>query len=66
MKNWLKQQVTEVTAWVGLYLVIIAFLNEPFWLNIVAGVLLIAADDQKVSNWIKSVAPSLQAKIDKV
>jgi hypothetical protein len=64
MKNWLKQQVTEVTAWIGLYLIIIAFLNEPYWLNIVAGIALIFIDDTKASAFVKKHAPWLQSKID--
>ena len=66
MKAWLKQQVTELTAWAGLYIIFTGFVNLPYWLDVAIGVMLISTDDIKASNLIKSVAPRLQKKIDEV
>lgn len=66
LRNWLKKQVTEMTAWAGIYLFAIAMLNEPYWLNIVIGVLLISIDDEKARAFVQRCVPWLQRSIDKV
>ena len=66
MKDWLKQQVTELTAWAGFWLIVTGWLNTPYWLDFVVGVLLISIDDTKAANWLKKVSPKLQKKIDEV
>lgn len=66
MKNWLKQQVTELTAWAGFWLIITGYINTPYLLDFMVGILLIGIDDQKAANFIKKVAPWLTKKIDEV
>lgn len=66
MKNWLKQQVTELTAWAGAYIIFTGFVNLPFWLDVAVGVLLISIDDKKAANFIARMAPKLHAKIDDI
>lgn len=66
MKEWLKKQVTELTAWAGAYIILTGFVNLPYWLDVAIGVLLISIDDQKAANFIKKVAPWLSNKIDQV
>ncbi len=63
MKNWLKQQATELTAWIGLFMIVGAFFlpNSAF---IIIGIILIATDDKKASAWIAARAPWVQNKID--
>lgn len=66
MKNWLKQQVTELTAWAGFYIILTGFVNLPYWVDVAIGVALISIDDVKAANFIKKVAPWLTKKIDEV
>ena len=55
MKNWLKQQATEVSAWAGLALVLAPL--SPHWaIPVVAGVLAIATDDVKAAELAKKAA----------
>ena len=63
-KNWLKQQVTELTAWAGLYVIFTGFFNLPFWFDLLIGILLISIDDTKAATFIKAKVPWLHRKID--
>ena len=63
MKNWLKIQVTEVTAWLGLFLCLSVFFT-PDWVTFLFGVLLIAIDDKKAAAWVASWGPWWSKKID--
>ena len=65
MKDWLKQQVTEFTAWSGFFICASVFF-VPDWVTFCMGVLLIAIDDEKASAWVKKISPWAQSKIDKV
>ncbi len=63
MKNWLKQQVTEFTAWIG-FLICLSVVFLPHSITFFLGVLLIAIDDEKAAKLVKSWAPYWQKKID--
>ena len=60
MKKWFLLQLTEVSAWIGL-MVILAALFAPTGYQIALGVLLIATDDEALKNWIAKRSPKLQA-----
>lgn len=62
-KTWLKQQATETTAWVGLIMIVGAFLF-PRSVFVFLGIVLIAVDDNIVQNWLKKVSPTFAAWID--
>jgi hypothetical protein len=66
MKNWLKQQVTELTAWAGLWLILTGWLNTPYMLDFAVGILLISIDDAKAAAFLAKYSPKLQKKIDEV
>lgn len=63
MKDWLKKQATELTAWIGAFLIVGAFFL-PRSAFIIIGIILIATDDKKASAWISEKAPWAQKKID--
>ncbi len=65
MKDWLKQQATEFTAWTGLVLIVGAFFF-PRWVFITLGIILIAIDDEKAKAWAKNKAPWVSKKIDEL
>lgn len=62
--NWLKQQLTEVSAWAGLFLILSHFM--PMTLTIVLGVLAIATDDTKAKEVAQSVGKWFGEKLDQV
>lgn len=64
MRSWLKQQVTEVTAWAGLYIILIGFVNLPTMVDVLIGVTLISIDDTKAVNFLRKITPWLHKKID--
>lgn len=63
MKNWLKQQVTEFTAWIG-FLICLSVFFTPDWITFLFGILLIAIDDEKAKAWVAKVTPWCHRKID--
>ncbi len=65
MKNWLKQQATEFTAWTGFCLVLGAFFF-PRWAFVTLGIILIAIDDEKAKEWAKKRAPWISKKLDEM
>jgi len=65
MKNWLKKQVTEITAWIGFFgLISVFFISDT--LTALFFVLLIAIDDEKARAWVAKIAPWASKKIDEV
>lgn len=64
MKNWLKKQLFEITAWTGFILILCA-LFAPRIIFIILGIILIATDDEKAKEWVKSKAPTLSDIIEK-
>lgn len=65
MKDWLKQQATEFTAWIGFIICICAFV-APEWVVFTLGVLLIAIDDVKAAEFVKKIAPGVSNRIDRM
>lgn len=65
MKEWLKQQVTEFTAWSG-FIICASVFFTPDWFTFLLGVLLIAIDDVKASEWVRKISPWAIKKIDDV
>ncbi len=65
MKAWLKQQVTEFTAWTGFAICICSFF-APAWVIFTLGVLLIAIDDVKAAEFVKKIAPAATRKLDRM
>lgn len=63
MKDWLKLQVTEFTAWAGFFICASVFF-VPDWITFLMGAFLIAIDDKKASAWVKRISPWAQQKID--
>jgi len=65
MKNWMKQQVTEITFWAGLVMVVGYFIL-PKIIMLIVGVLLIAIDDVKARKWIDERKEKASAFIDRL
>ena len=65
MKKWLKQQVTEFTAWIG-FLVCVSVFFTPDSVTFIFGVILIAIDDKKAAAWVAKISPFAQKKIDEL
>lgn len=63
MKKWFLLQLTETTAWIGLF-VILAALFLPRSYIVILGAILIAVDDNIVKKWIAKISPRLAAKIE--
>jgi len=65
MKNWLKKQATEFTAIMGFSIILMYFFAPDFF-QLIAGVILIAIDDEKAKAWMVKLTPRLQSTIDKI
>lgn len=65
MKTWIKQQLTEMTAWAG-FIICFSVFFTPDWFIFILGVLLIAIDDEKAKRFVAWAAPSLSRKIDEL
>lgn len=65
MKNWLKQQITEMTAWGGAIICASVFFT-PDWVTFSIGAVLIAIDDEKAKKFITWAVPGLSKWIDEV
>lgn len=65
MKTWLKQQLTETTAWAGFLMIVGSFLF-PRSLFIGIGIALIAADDDIVHKFLTKISPRLGEWLDEV
>lgn len=63
MINWLKQQLTELSAWVGFLMIIGAYVF-PKTLFVVIGILLIATDDTKAKEFFGKIGARLSKEID--
>ena len=63
MKTWIKQQLTEITAWSG-FLLIVSALIAPRWFILLLGILLICWDDKAASAFVAKRAPWLARKVD--
>jgi hypothetical protein len=58
MNDWLKRQLTEITAWAGFF-VVLAALFAPRWVLVAIGVLLICWDDQSAAAWVRKQTEKL-------
>ncbi len=65
LKTWIKQQLTEMTAWAG-FIICASVFFTPDWMTFVLGVILIAIDDEKAKAWITWAAPWLSKKVDAI
>lgn len=65
MKNWLKQQLTELSAWAGFLMIIGAYLFPPT-LFVIIGILLIASDDTKAKEFFNKIGLRVSKEIDNV
>ncbi len=63
MKNWLKQQFTEMTFWGG-FIICASVFFTPDWITFSIGAILIAIDDEKAKAVIQSMLPWLNKKVD--
>ncbi len=63
MKKYILKQITEVTAWIGLAIIIMAFMAPRHYIAI-AGVLIIAGDQDAMQAWITKKSPWLATKIE--
>jgi Flp pilus assembly protein protease CpaA len=65
MKNWLKKQVTEITAWIGFAgLISVFFISDS--MTALLFIALIAIDDEKAKAIVARLAPWATKKIDGV
>lgn len=65
MKEWLKVQVTEFTAWMG-FIICLSVFFVPDWATFLMGIFLIAIDDKKAAAWVAKISPWASKKIDDV
>lgn len=65
MKSWLKQQLTELSAWAGFLMIIGAYLFPPT-VFVVIGILLIASDDTKAKEFFNKIGLRVSKEIDNV
>jgi len=65
MKNWLKKQFTEFTAWMGFTVCCCAFF-APDWVVFCLGVVLVSIDDEIAADWARKLAPWASKKLDDV
>lgn len=65
MSNWIKKQLTELTAWGG-FIICASVFFTPDWITFLIGVLLVAIDDQKAQKFITWALPSLSKLVDDV
>lgn len=65
MKNYIKSQITEPTAWLGLF-VIISALFMPRWFIVGLGIVAILINEDAIKAYLVKKAPYLAQKIDSV
>lgn len=61
--NWLKQQLTEMTAWGG-FIICASVFFTPDWITFAIGAVLIAIDDEAAKKFITWAAPGISKKLD--
>ena len=65
MKTWFNQQLTELSAWAGFLMIIGAYLFPPT-VFVIIGILLIASDDAKATEFFKKLGGKLTKGVDEV
>ena len=63
MKKYLLAQLTQVSAWIGLLIILSAFFASRTTI-VIFGALLILTDDEALKGWVSRRAPWLTSKID--
>ena len=63
MKKWIKQQLTELSAWAGIIMILGAYFFPPTAFVII-GILLIASDDEKATAFFNKVVDKISKEID--
>lgn len=63
MKKYILAQLTQVSAWIGLLIIIAAFI-APRGYIVIFGVALILTDDEALKTWVAKRSPWLAAKIE--
>jgi hypothetical protein len=63
MKKYLLAQLSQVSAWIGLLIILSAFFASRSTI-VVFGVLLILTDDEALKGWVSRRAPWLTARIE--
>lgn len=58
MKKWFFLQLTEVSAWLGLIIILSAFFAPREYIAIL-GVVLIATDDEALKAWLAKRSPGI-------
>lgn len=64
IKNWLVKQLTEVSAWIGVGIMVAAILHLSSTVFFVLGLLLLLADEEALKEVISQIAPALKSKIE--
>jgi hypothetical protein len=62
MKKWLLNQLSQASTWIGLGIVLSAFLLPREYI-VFLGILLMFIKDDAIKSWIVSVAPNLSKVI---
>lgn len=65
VKERIKQELTEWTTWVAMLIVVMYFINEPFWVDVFVVMGLILWSPTRAEAFIARWAPKLQRGVDK-
>ena len=60
MKNWGLKQLTEITAYIGVALMIASILHVAYFWFFIAGAALLAIDDDKFKNYMGILTPKIK------
>lgn len=63
MKKYILSQLTQVSAWIGIALILMAFFAPRSYI-VIAGALLILTDDEALKSWVAKRSPWLANKIE--
>lgn len=66
MKNWIKKQLTEPTAWLCFVLIAVLIFTRSDTIALVLCVIGILMDEDAMKAWCAKVAPGLSKKIDEI
>lgn len=63
MRKYLINQLTQITAWIGAFIVLAEIIRLPDYMTMFFGMLLILVDDEIVKGWCEKMRPSIEAKL---
>jgi hypothetical protein len=63
MKEWVKQQLSQLSTWAGLLMIVGSYIF-PHTLFIIIGVLFVATDDDKAKRFFSEVGSEISKEID--